>query len=281
VASVLVPDLLKNRRDQQLFAVFGEPDARLDRSGTDFKVEFLGMDVYDPSSGEVSSAGTDGVAAWFLDTDYDRRSFLVSQAFFPGSAGGADPWARLGRALRGWVDPDAFEMLRGTVSLPFSRGEHGRAAVKVIDFRGNEAIKILALAQGVRSRGAVACVARGRRLRLGAHRGTCVGRVASCQDVGEERAARLRDSVPARRRSASSRAGLPGVTGGRQLPGCRGQGTRARAGPIQRDCSPALDSCVNHWGKLGQWRYAKIHLPHQLESVLAVKPEWLESALHP
>ena len=144
-ADVLVPDLLKNRRGQQLFAVFGEPDARLDRSGADFTVELLGMDVYDPSSGEVSSAGTDGVAAWFLDTDYDRRSFLVSQAFFPGSGGGADPWARLGRALRGWVDPDAFEMLRGTTSLPFSRGEHGRAAVKVIDFRGNEAIRILEL----------------------------------------------------------------------------------------------------------------------------------------
>ncbi len=121
-ADVLVPDLLKHRRGQQLFAVFGEPDARLHRSGADFTVELLGMDVYDPTSGEVSSAGTDGVAAWFLDTDYDRRSFLVSQAFFPGSAGGADPWARLGRALRGWVDPDAFEMLRGTVSLPFSRG---------------------------------------------------------------------------------------------------------------------------------------------------------------
>ena len=63
----------------------------------------------------------------------------------PWLRGGADPWARLGRALRGWVDPDAFEMLRGTVSLPFSAGEQGRAAIKVIDFRGNEAIKILDL----------------------------------------------------------------------------------------------------------------------------------------
>jgi len=144
-ADVLVPDLLKNRRGQQLFAVFGEPDARLHRSGAEFTIELLGMDVYDPATGEVSSSGTDGVAAWFLDTDYDRRSFLVSQAFFPGASGGADPWARLGRALRGWVDPDAFEALRGTTSLPFARGQHGRAAIKVIDFRGNEAIKILDL----------------------------------------------------------------------------------------------------------------------------------------
>lgn len=143
-ADVLVPDLLKNRRGQQFFAVFGEPDARLDRSGSDFTVNLLGMDVYDPSSGEVSSAGTDGVAAWFLDTDYDRRSFLISQAFFPG-AGSSDPWERLGRALRGWVDPDAFEMLRGTTSLPFSRGDEARVAIKVIDFRGNEAVKIIDL----------------------------------------------------------------------------------------------------------------------------------------
>jgi adenine-specific DNA-methyltransferase len=143
-ADVLVPDLLKNRRGQQLFAVFGEPDATLARSGADFTVELLGMDVYDPTTGDVSSSGTDGVAAWFLDTDYDRRSFLISQAFFPG-AGATDPWARLGRALRGWVDPDAFDMLRGTTSLPFTRGPEGRIAVKVIDFRGNEAIKILEL----------------------------------------------------------------------------------------------------------------------------------------
>lgn len=144
-ADVLVPDLLKNRRGQQLFAVFGEPDVRLHRSGADFTVELHGMDVYDPATGEVTSSGIDAVAAWFLDSDYDRRSFLISQAFFPGSSGGTDPWARLGRALRGWVDFDALEMLRGTTSLPFSRGQYGRAAVKVIDFRGNEAIKILDL----------------------------------------------------------------------------------------------------------------------------------------
>ena len=76
---------------------------------------------------------------------YDRRSFLVSQAFVPGAAGGADPWERLSRALRGWVDPDAFEILRGTVSLPFRAGQERRVAVKVIDFRGNEAIRILEL----------------------------------------------------------------------------------------------------------------------------------------
>ncbi len=78
LVEVLITDLLKVG-GQQLFAVFGEPDARLHRSGADFTVELLGTDVYDPTSGEVSSAGTDGVAAWFLNTDYDRRSFLSAR----------------------------------------------------------------------------------------------------------------------------------------------------------------------------------------------------------
>ena len=144
-ADVLVPDLLKSKRGQQLFAVFGEPDVTVRGVGADeFEVTVRGMDVYDPTTGEVTSDSTDQIAAWFLDQDYDRRSFLISQAFFPG-AGSADPWQRLSRALKGWVDPDAFEMLRGTVSLPFRAGQERRVAVKVIDFRGNEAIRIVDL----------------------------------------------------------------------------------------------------------------------------------------
>jgi len=141
-----VPDLLKNRRGQQLFAVFGEPDVSVRAVGADeFEVEVHGMDVYDPATGDVTSDDTGQIAAWLLDQDYDRRSFLVSQAFFPGASGSADPWERLSRALRGWVDPDAFEMLRGATSLPFRAGKERRVAVKVIDFRGNEAIRILEL----------------------------------------------------------------------------------------------------------------------------------------
>jgi len=142
-ADVLVPDLLKSRRGQQLFAVFGEPDVELRNvGGGELQVQVRGVDVYDPATGDVTSDSTDGIAAWFLDQDYDRRSFLISQAFFPG-AGTTDPWERLARKLRGWVDPDAFEMLRGTVSLPFKPGPERRVAIKVIDFRGNEAIRIL------------------------------------------------------------------------------------------------------------------------------------------
>jgi adenine-specific DNA-methyltransferase len=144
-ADVLVPDLLKNRRGQQLFAVFGEPDIEVRGVGAgEFEVEVRGIDVYDPSTGEVTSDTPEGIAAWFLDQDHDRHSFLISQAFFPG-AGSSDPWERLSRALKGWVDPDQFEMLRGTRSLPFRAGKERRVAVKVIDFRGNEAIRIVEL----------------------------------------------------------------------------------------------------------------------------------------
>lgn len=144
-ADILVPDLLKSRRGSQLFAVFGEPDAVATGLGADdWQIEVRGIDVYDPASGEVHSDDPTQIAAWFLDQDYDRKSFLISQAFFPG-AGASDPWERLSRALNGWVDPDAFEMLRGTVSLPFRAGIERRAAVKVIDFRGNEAIRVLDL----------------------------------------------------------------------------------------------------------------------------------------
>lgn len=146
-ADVLVPDLLKNRRGQQLFAVFGEPDVELRSVGAgEVQVVVRGIDVYDPTTGEVHSDDPTQIAAWFLDQDYDRRSFLVSQAFFPG-AGASDPWERLSRNLKGWVDPDAFEMLRGTTSLPFRPGLERRVAVKVIDFRGNEAIRVLNLAE--------------------------------------------------------------------------------------------------------------------------------------
>lgn len=148
-ADVLVPDLLKNRRGHQLFAAFGAPDVDVHMVGAgEFVVEVLGMDVYDPSTGEVSSDTTDGIAAWFLDQDYDQRTFLISQAFFPGTAGGGDPWKRLSAALRGWVDPDAFASMGGphaVRSLPFRAGASRRIAVKVIDFRGNEAIRILDL----------------------------------------------------------------------------------------------------------------------------------------
>ncbi len=82
------------------------------------------------------------MAAWFLDQDYDGYTFCISQAFFPADA---DAWDKLERALEGTLDPEKFMALRGTVSLPFQPGKHNSVAVKVIDMRGNEVIRILPL----------------------------------------------------------------------------------------------------------------------------------------
>jgi adenine-specific DNA-methyltransferase len=139
--------LLKTTAKSQLFTVFGEPDVELRRVTDDTDgdekhlVELRGVDVYDPISGEVHSARAGQIAAWFLDTDYDGRTFCICQAFFPNKSA----WSKLERALKGTLDKERFEQLTGTASLPFPAGEHKRAAVKVIDQRGNEVMRILML----------------------------------------------------------------------------------------------------------------------------------------
>ncbi|MCS7241005.1 MAG: hypothetical protein NZ651_07165, partial [Candidatus Bipolaricaulota bacterium] len=123
---VLVGDLLKTTRASQIFTVFGQPDVRVEKrdDGT-YVVKLLGVDIYDPLTGEVHSARGEDVAAWFLDTDYDGRTFHICQAFFPGDP---DAWEKLQRALKAWIDPEVFEKMRGTVSFPFKPGEHRRIA---------------------------------------------------------------------------------------------------------------------------------------------------------
>jgi adenine-specific DNA-methyltransferase len=140
---VLVGDLLKTGRASQIFTVFGQPDVRVQKQkdGT-YRVELRGVDIYDPLTGEAHSTRGEDVAAWFLDTDYDGMTFHICQAFFPGDA---KAWDKLQRALKAQIDPEAFERMRGTVSFPFEPGEHQRIAVKVIDFRGNEVVRVISL----------------------------------------------------------------------------------------------------------------------------------------
>jgi adenine-specific DNA-methyltransferase len=133
--------LLKTTASSQLFTVFGEPDVTLKQDGDEFTVELHGVDVYDPLTGDVQSARAGQIAAWFLDTDYDGRTFAICQAFFPNKTA----WRKLERALRGTLDKERFEQLTGRVSLPFKAGKHGRVAVKVIDQRGNEVMRVLGL----------------------------------------------------------------------------------------------------------------------------------------
>ena len=146
---VAMGDLLKDQPGSQLFRIFSAPrvSGLTQRSDGDYEVEVAGMDVYDPVSNALFPTDRTRIAAWFLDTDYDGRTFCICQAFFPDKS----KWDRLARALgnAGTIDPGAFDALSGFKSLPFPRpsrlrdGETWKVAVKVIDPRGNEGLRVL------------------------------------------------------------------------------------------------------------------------------------------
>jgi len=146
---VLLGDLLKGNKgggkaaetakaSQQLFTVFGQPRTRLEHQGDEYIAHMDGVDVYDPVKNSIEATKAGKVAAWFLDTDYDGRTFCICQAFFPDKTA----WEKLANALSGTIDPEAFEAFAGTKSLPFHIGEHKRIAIKVIDPRGNEVMRV-------------------------------------------------------------------------------------------------------------------------------------------
>jgi adenine-specific DNA-methyltransferase len=146
---VLLGDLLKGNKaggkaaetakaSQQLFTVFGQPRTRIEQQGTDYIAHMDGVDVYDPVKNSIEATKGGKVAAWFLDTDYDGRTFCICQAFFPDKTA----WEKLAKALSSTIDPEAFEAFSGTKSLPFHAGEHKRVAIKVIDPRGNEVMRV-------------------------------------------------------------------------------------------------------------------------------------------
>ena len=151
---LVMSDLLKTTRASQIFSVTGAPDVRLIRlkrkngNGPLYRVELLGLDVFDPVTMKNEHRKGDDVPAWFLDTDYDELVFHVSQAFFPRTSA----WDNLRRALKGTYEDSVWEHLAGTVSEPFSAGEHRRVAVKVIDDRGNELMVVKPLDDAVSER---------------------------------------------------------------------------------------------------------------------------------
>lgn len=126
----------------QLFTVFGLPrvevrSVQTPEGKTEYVVTMEGVDIYNPVDNSIASTGASKVAAWFLDGDYDGRTFCITQAFFPDRSA----WEKLARALNGKdgpIDADRFEAFGGTTSLPFPAGKHRCVAVKVIDPRGNE-----------------------------------------------------------------------------------------------------------------------------------------------
>lgn len=125
-----------------LFTVFGEPDIALDRNADgSCSVRLNGVDIFDPTTGEVRSSKKveDDIACWFIDTDYDGDSFFVRHAYF---LGGKDPYEKLKSALRAEIDPDAWGTLYSAVSRPFPAPKSGHVAVKVINHYGDEAMKV-------------------------------------------------------------------------------------------------------------------------------------------
>ena len=132
--------LLKEQPGSQLFSVFGQPRTRVDgpNSEGEYTVTMEGVDIYDPVDNTVTPTKADKVAAWFMDGDYDGRTFCITQAFFPDKSA----WEKLSKALDGIVDAERFEAFSGTESLPFPPGKHKSVAVKVIDPRGNEVMRI-------------------------------------------------------------------------------------------------------------------------------------------
>jgi adenine-specific DNA-methyltransferase len=134
-------DLLKKTGAGNLFMVFGEPDILIsDYTDGTLKVEIRGLDVYDPTTGQIRSHTTDDIACWFIDTDYNGESFFVRHAYFTGADA---PYDRLKRALRAEIDEAAWASLYSTISRPFDRPTTGKIAVKVINHYGDEVLKVL------------------------------------------------------------------------------------------------------------------------------------------
>ena len=133
---------LRSKKSDALFVVFGEPEIELHPEDDGrWRVELLGVDVYDPNTGRVRSDNADGIACWLLDTEYDEESFRVRHAYFPGTKN--DPYAALRKSLRAEISPEAWQTLRSDRSRPFPEPATGRIAVKVINHLGDEVLKVL------------------------------------------------------------------------------------------------------------------------------------------
>ena len=134
---------LANTGAGNLFVIFGEPDIEiLPAADGQIQVQIHGVDVFHPQSGEVRSSGPDGIACWFIDTNYNEESFFVRHAYFLGAN---DPYSSLKTTLKAEIDAEAWESLHSAVSRAFDRPETGRIAVKVINHLGDEVMKVFSL----------------------------------------------------------------------------------------------------------------------------------------
>ncbi|MGR6805345.1 site-specific DNA-methyltransferase [Sphaerotilus natans] len=145
---LLTEDLKKARSSNQSFWLMGQPDVALTQTASGlWQVEVNGFDYFDTVKGELISGGKGKIAMWSLDTDYDGRSLFPHQVFFP-MAGKDEGWKKLKKTIRAELDESMLDQFHGTVSLPFEAGKHAKAAVKIVDDRGIESLKILPLVKG-------------------------------------------------------------------------------------------------------------------------------------
>jgi adenine-specific DNA-methyltransferase len=142
---LLTEDLKKARASNQSFWLMGQPDVEVrKRKDGLFEAEVHGFDYFDTAKGELVSGGKSKIAVWLLDTDYDERSLFPRQVFFP-MAGKGEGWDKLKKDIRAELDESLLPHFQGTVSLPFEAGDNRKVAVKIVDDRGIESLKIMEL----------------------------------------------------------------------------------------------------------------------------------------
>jgi adenine-specific DNA-methyltransferase len=140
-------ELLKKTGAGNLFMIFGEPDIVIKKQppqspfgkGELLTVEIKGLDVYDPTTGQIRSHSTDDIACWFIDTDYNEESFFVRHAYFSGAD---EPYEKLKKALKSEINESAWSTIYSTKSRPFPMPSKGKIAVKVINHYGDEVLKV-------------------------------------------------------------------------------------------------------------------------------------------
>lgn len=142
-ADLHMADELKNTGKGNLFVIFGEPDIEIeDAPEGQIRVKIHGVDVFHPQTGEIASSGPEGIACWFIDTDYNEESFFVRHAYFLGAN---DPYKALKTTLKAEIDEDAWVSLNSDTSRPFDKPSTGRIAVKVINHLGDEVMKVFSV----------------------------------------------------------------------------------------------------------------------------------------
>lgn len=148
-ADLLTADLKKKRAGNESFWLIGQPDVQVERvsdgrGSAKYRVRVQGFDYYNIKTGDVESGSENRIALWMLDPDYDGRSLFPHQVFFP-MAGAHDGWSRLARNLKAKIDSSLIQSYSGNVSLPFESGTHGRVAIKIVDDRGIESLRVIDL----------------------------------------------------------------------------------------------------------------------------------------